>query len=64
MNTQSQGKRFKAAVRFEEEGDAREAVRLLHDKRQDFLNEGKLTVQLVSSPKFKIPTTIYDSLEE
>lgn len=64
MNTQSQGKRFKAVARFEEEADAREVVRLLHDSRQDFLNKGKLTVQLISSAKFKIPTTIYDTLKE
>jgi IBR domain, a half RING-finger domain len=64
MNTQWQGKRFKAVARFEEEADAREAVRSLDNKRQDFLNEGKLTVQLVCSAKFKVSTTIYDALGE
>ena len=58
-----QGKRFKAIARFDEEADAREAVHTLHNKHQDFLNGGKLTVQLVSSAKFKVPTTTYDALE-
>ena len=64
VNTQSEGKRFKAAALFEGEADARVAVQSLHDKPQEFLDEGKLTVQLISSAKFKIPTTIYDILEE
>ncbi|KAN0076448.1 hypothetical protein V8E54_006590 [Elaphomyces granulatus] len=64
MNTQSQGKRFKASARFEEEVDAREAVRSLHGKPQGFLDGSRLTVQLVCSAKFKISTSIYDTLEE
>jgi IBR domain, a half RING-finger domain len=64
MNSHSHAKRVKAVARFEEEFDAREAVRSLGDRRQDFLNKGKLTVQLVSSAKFKVSTTIYDALEE
>ncbi|KAF2814124.1 uncharacterized protein BDZ99DRAFT_554405 [Mytilinidion resinicola] len=62
--SQSHGKRFKVVARFEEEADARESVRTLHDQSQGFLNTGKLTVQLVNSAKFKISTMIYDALEE
>ncbi|PGH23205.1 hypothetical protein AJ80_02735 [Polytolypa hystricis UAMH7299] len=58
-----QGQRFEAVARLNSDAGARKAVRTLHDMRQDFLNGGKLTVQLVSSAKFKIPTTVYDALK-
>lgn len=62
MNAESQGKRFKATALFEEEGDAREAVKALHGEPQRFLDDGKLTVTLVNSAKFKVFTTVYDVL--
>ena len=64
LDAQTQGKRCKATVRFEEETDARKAVQSLHDKRQSFLNNGKLTLNLVSSARFRVPTNIYDALAE
>ena len=64
MNPQSQGKRFKAMAHFLKDADAMAAVESLHDKSHDFLNSGKLTVQLANSAKFKISTNVHDALEE
>ncbi len=47
-------RRVQAVARFEEDSDAREAVQKLHDQPQDFLNGGRLTVQLANLAKFKI----------
>ena len=60
MLPETQGKRTKAVALFKEEVDARDAVQSLHDKPQDFLNGGKLTVNQICSSKFKIATSIYD----
>ena len=64
IDLQSQSKRCKAMATFEEEAHAREAVAALHDKRQDFLNNGKLTVQLVYSARFRVSTPTYDAVDE
>ena len=58
------GKRVKATARFVEEADAREAVKLFHDEPQDFMDDGKLTVQLISSSKFKISAPMYNIIKE
>ena len=60
MRDERQGKRFKAVAVFAEEIEAREAVKSLHDQPQSFLNHEKLTLQLMSSSKFKIPARIHD----
>ncbi len=53
-------KRMKARARFQEEGDARVAVRRLNLKPLPFLINGKLSIQLITSAKFKTSTNIYD----
>ena len=55
--------RFEAVARFNSETGTKRALQTLHDTHQGCLNGGKLTMQLVSSAKFKIPTTVYDALE-
>ncbi|KAH7010862.1 uncharacterized protein B0I36DRAFT_378516 [Microdochium trichocladiopsis] len=58
------GKRFKAKARFLDDADARQAVKLFHNKPLPFNNHGKLTVQLVHSARLKIPTRVYDAVEQ
>jgi len=62
-NTQLEGKRAKAIARFYEEADAREAARSLHDKPLPFGKNMKLTVQLVSTAKFKVATSIFSAIQ-
>ena len=57
------GKRSKAKARFEEQSDAREAVASLDGKSVASLNNRKLTISLVYTSKFKIATTIYDTVQ-
>lgn len=58
------GKRFKAKARFMNDSDARQAVKSSHDKPLPFNNKGKLTVQLVHSARLKIPTRVYNAVEQ
>jgi hypothetical protein len=58
------GKRFKAKARFLNDADARQAAQSFHDKPLPFNNNGKLTVQLVHSARLKIPTRVYDAVEQ
>ncbi|KAL1966255.1 hypothetical protein VTN77DRAFT_4608 [Rasamsonia byssochlamydoides] len=55
-------KRMKAKARFQDEVDAREAVKRLNGKPLPFYKDGKLFVQLITSAKFKIPTRIYNAV--
>ena len=61
--TELEGKRAKATARFYEESDAREAVRLLHDKPLPFCKNMKLTTQLVSTAKFRVATNIFRAIQ-
>ncbi|KAI2631505.1 hypothetical protein GGS26DRAFT_598598 [Hypomontagnella submonticulosa] len=56
-------KRMKASARFQNEGDAREAVRTLDDSSLPFNETAKLTMQLVYTAKFKIDARIYKFVE-
>jgi hypothetical protein len=56
-------KRMKAKARFQDEADAREAVRSLNGKSLPFSAKGKLTVQRITSARFKITTNIYDAVQ-
>ena len=56
------GRRFKALALFADEADAREAVNVLHDQPQDFLNKNKIALQLLSSAKFKVSADIYECI--
>ena len=56
--------RVKATARFDEEHDARRAVEALHDKPQDFLNGGKLTLTQVFSTKLKIEKAVYEIFKD
>ncbi|KAG5980967.1 hypothetical protein E4U55_003448 [Claviceps digitariae] len=58
------GKRFKAKAWFMNDADARQAVKSLQDKPLSFNSHGKLTVQLVHSARLKVPTRVYDVVEE
>lgn len=62
-NTELEGKRAKAIARFYEEADAREAARTLHDRSLSFGTNMKLTVQLVSTAKFKVAATIFSAVQ-
>lgn len=64
LTENSQGKRIKAQARFIEESHAREAVEALNNKPLSFSNTARLTVQLVTSAKFKILTRIYDVVRD
>ncbi|PQE19749.1 hypothetical protein CJF32_00010184 [Rutstroemia sp. NJR-2017a WRK4] len=59
-STTPSAKRIKVKVRFQDEVDAREAVKQLNNKNLTILNKGKLSVQLMISAKFKITTDIFD----
>lgn len=58
------GKRFKAKARFLNDADARQAVKLFHNEPLSFYKNGKLTVQLVHSARLKIPTRVYNAVEQ
>ena len=60
MRPDTLGKRFKAVALFADEADAREAINVLHDQPQEFLNKDKLALQLLSSAKFKVSADIYE----
>jgi hypothetical protein len=62
-NTELEGKRAKAVARFYEEMDAREAARSLDGKPLNFCKSMKLTVQLVSTAKFKVATNIFGAVQ-
>ena len=64
MRPNTFGKRFKAVALFQDEADAREAVSRLHDQAQDFIGREKLSIQLLSSSKFKVPAGVYDCLRK
>ncbi|KAI1376628.1 hypothetical protein F4677DRAFT_445421 [Hypoxylon crocopeplum] len=57
------GKRMLANARFQNEVDAREAARSLNNSQLPFNKKAKLTVSLVYSAKFKVPTAIYEATE-
>ncbi|KAJ6003541.1 hypothetical protein N7522_006233 [Penicillium canescens] len=58
------GKRFKAKARFMNDADARQAVKLFHNKPLSFNKNGNLTVQLVHTARLKISTCVYDAVEQ
>ncbi|EFX05021.1 hypothetical protein CMQ_5283 [Grosmannia clavigera kw1407] len=53
-------KRFKGRATFVDEAHARKAVEVLDGKTLPFHDSGKLSVQLVTSAKFKVSTPVYD----
>lgn len=59
------GKRFKARARFLNDADARQAVKMFHDRPLPFKGNsgGKLTMQLVHSARFKILNRVYEAIE-
>lgn len=58
------GKRFKAKAWFMNDEDARQATMSLNNTPLPFNKNGKLTVQLVHSARLKIPTRVYDAVEQ
>ncbi|KAM0450638.1 hypothetical protein ACHAPV_010409, partial [Trichoderma viride] len=58
------GKRFKAKAWFMNDADALQAVKLFHNEPLSFNKNGKLTVQLVHTARFKILARIYDAVEQ
>ena len=58
----TQGRRCKGTARFQEDTDAWKAVHSLGDKPQSFLGDGKLTLEIVSSAKFKVPSNLYEAV--
>ncbi|XDG05341.1 hypothetical protein ABKA04_004956 [Annulohypoxylon sp. FPYF3050] len=54
--------KYTAIVRFQNEDDAREAVRVLHLIDVPFDKTSKLTVQLVYTAKFKVAENIYEAV--
>lgn len=63
VNAELDGKRGKAVARFYEESDARAAVNLLHGKPLPFCEVMTLTVQLVSTAKFKVASMIFNAVQ-
>ncbi|KAK1045904.1 hypothetical protein LTR74_018062 [Friedmanniomyces endolithicus] len=63
MRPTPQGRRIRARACFEDEDHARIAIGKLNDKPQAFLNQAKLTAQLISSSKYKVRKAIYDSVK-
>jgi hypothetical protein len=57
----SKGKRLKATAWFHDEGDARSACSL-NNKQLKILGNGKLTVTLIHTARFKVFTTVYTAL--
>ena len=64
LDLRDHDKRFKVVAQFADKSDAREAKKTLHDQRQDFLKQGKLLLQLMSSSKFKVSVRVYDCVKE
>ncbi|KAK3708523.1 hypothetical protein LTR37_011418 [Vermiconidia calcicola] len=64
MRPESHGKRFKAIAMFTHEIDAREAVTSLHNQPQECLGQGRPTVTLLSSSKFKVSARIYKNIQK
>ncbi|WPH04418.1 Hypothetical protein R9X50_00730900 [Acrodontium crateriforme] len=62
--TKEGSKRFKAVALFNDENDARQAVTTFHNGVQPWLNNDKLSLQLMSSSKFKISSKIYQAVEQ
>lgn len=58
------GKRFKAKAWFMNDADALQAVKLFHNEPLSFNKNGKLTVKLVHTARFKILARIYDAVEQ
>ncbi|KAJ8069812.1 hypothetical protein OCU04_000227 [Sclerotinia nivalis] len=63
ISTELEGKRAKAVARYYEESDARAAVTSLHNKPLPFYPTMTLTVQLVSSAKFKVASSIFNAVQ-
>ena len=59
LDVRNHEKRFEGLALFANEGDAREAVATLHETPQDFLNLGKLFLQLMHSARFKVSVKVY-----
>jgi hypothetical protein len=57
----SKGKRSKATAWFHDEGDARSACSL-NNTQLEILGNGKLTVTLIHTARFKVFTTVYAAL--
>lgn len=58
------GKRFKAQAKFQNEVDAHNAAEALNDRVLPFHHTARLTVQLVTSAKFKVASRIHDALRD
>ncbi|KAL4935195.1 hypothetical protein BDV06DRAFT_134296 [Aspergillus oleicola] len=58
----SKGKRAKAKARFQTEEDARRAATSLNGMQLPFHENGRLTLQLVYSARFKVPDRIYQAV--
>ncbi|KAB8302354.1 hypothetical protein EYC80_005783 [Monilinia laxa] len=64
VSTEIEGtKRAKAVARFYEKSDARTAVNTLHDTPLPFCEDIFLTVQLVSTAKFKVASIIFNAVQ-
>ncbi|RYP47141.1 hypothetical protein DL768_006751 [Monosporascus sp. mg162] len=62
VTLESTAKRFKAKARFLDETDARDAMSQLNGKELPFHKNGKLTVKMVYSAKFKVRSDIYNAV--
>jgi hypothetical protein len=58
----SKGKRSKATAWFHDEGDARSSCSL-NNTQLGIIGNGRLTVTLIHTARFKVPTTVYAALK-
>ncbi|KAF7920237.1 uncharacterized protein EAE97_011578 [Botrytis byssoidea] len=63
ISTELEGKRAKAVARYYEESDARAAVTSLQDMPLPFCKALTLTVQLISTAKFKVASSIFNAIQ-
>jgi hypothetical protein len=64
MSATATGKRYKAQARFLNEQDASEAAKSLNNKKLPFSDTAKLSVQHMTSAKFKLSTRIHEALRQ
>jgi hypothetical protein len=64
MSAAPTGKRYKAQARFPIEQDANDAAKSLNNKKLPFNDTAKLTVQHMTSAKFKVSTRIHEALQQ
>ncbi|KAF7894659.1 uncharacterized protein EAF01_010109 [Botrytis porri] len=63
ISTELEGKRAKAVARYYEESDARAAVISLQDMPLPFCETLTLTIQLISTAKFKVASSIFNAVQ-